>query len=79
MSHLHIVFSTMRSNSLFAKMSKCYFSMARVEYLGHFISGEGVATDLAKVEAVKQWPLPQSLKQLRGFLGLVGYDRRFVF
>lgn len=52
-SHLHIVFSTIRSNSLFAKRSKCYFVVARVEYLGHFISGEGVAIDPAKVEAVK--------------------------
>ena len=53
MSHLHTVFSIMRSNSLFAKRSKCYFPVARVEYLGHFISGEGVAIDPAKVEAVK--------------------------
>jgi len=43
----------MRSNSLFAKRSKCYFVVARVEYLAHFISSEGVATDPAKAEAVK--------------------------
>ena len=52
-SPLHTVFSTMRSNSLFAKRSKCYFVVARVKYLGHFISGKGVATDPTKFEAVK--------------------------
>jgi len=76
--HLQQVLSTMRANSLFAKHSKCYFAIPKVEYLGYFISGKGVATDPAKIEAMLSWPLPQTLKQLRGFLGLVGYYRRFI-
>nr|KYP33317.1 hypothetical protein KK1_045838 [Cajanus cajan] len=58
--------------------SKCYFGVTRVEYLGHFNTGKGVSTNPAKVEAVRNWPLPQTLKQLRGFLGLAGYYRQFV-
>ena len=54
----------MRANALLAKKSKCYFGVTRVKYLGHFITGEGVSIDLAKVEAVRNWPLPQTPKQL---------------
>ncbi|XP_019438847.1 PREDICTED: uncharacterized protein LOC109344538 [Lupinus angustifolius] len=68
----------MEENCLFAKMSKCYFGVEKVEYLGHFLSREGVSTNPAKVTAVKDWPLPSTLKQLRGFLGLAGYYKRFV-
>lgn len=78
LEHLQLVFEVMRSNSLFAKLSKCAFAVDKVEYLGHFISSEGVATDLAKIQAVAEWPKPMNLKQLRGFLGLAGYYRRFV-
>ncbi|WVY89974.1 hypothetical protein V8G54_035488 [Vigna mungo] len=79
LSHLHRVLLTMRQNSLYAKKSKCYFGVERVKYLGHFITKEGVSTDPAKILVVQNWPIPTSLKQLRGFLGLVGYYRRFVW
>lgn len=54
------------------------FAAAKIEYLGHLISAKGVGTDPAKVQAVKDWATPIILKQLRGFLGLTGYYRRFI-
>ncbi|KAD5508745.1 hypothetical protein E3N88_16448 [Mikania micrantha] len=74
---LREVLSIMRQNKLMAKRSKCTFGGSQVEYLGHLIS-QGVSTDAKKIEAVVQWPIPQNLKQLRGFLGLAGYYRRFI-
>lgn len=78
MEHLEKVFQLLRANKLFVKASKCSFGNNKVEYLGHFISAKGVATDPSKVVAVKNWPIPQSVKALRGFLGLTNYYRRFV-
>ncbi|XP_039115279.1 uncharacterized mitochondrial protein AtMg00860-like [Dioscorea cayenensis subsp. rotundata] len=72
------IFSMFRQHQLFAKLSKCTFECSRIAYLGHTISGEGVTIDSEKVQAIQQWPLPTSVRSLRGFLGLTGYYRRFV-
>ncbi|XP_027368238.1 uncharacterized protein K02A2.6-like [Abrus precatorius] len=69
LEHLQLVLLTMRSNSLYARRIKFYFCVEMVEYLGHFISREGVATDPAKVIAVQNWPLHTTLKHPRGFFG----------
>ncbi|KAH0686144.1 hypothetical protein KY284_016697 [Solanum tuberosum] len=64
--------------SLYARLSKCHFSTSSIEYLGHYVLAAGVATDSKKILTVQKWPIPTTLKQIRGFLGLVGYYKRFI-
>jgi RNase H-like domain found in reverse transcriptase/Reverse transcriptase (RNA-dependent DNA polymerase)/Retroviral aspartyl protease/Integrase zinc binding domain len=78
MDHLQQVFQILLKAQLYVKLSKCVFAATQLEYLGHIISHEGVATDPKKVQSMLTWPVPTTLKDLRGFLGLTGYYRRFV-
>ncbi|PUZ55266.1 hypothetical protein GQ55_5G198900 [Panicum hallii var. hallii] len=76
--HVAVVLDILQKHQLFAKPSKCSFAQASIDYLGHIISAQGVATDPSKIAAVKAWPVPTNLKDLRGFLGLTGYYRKFI-
>ena len=68
----------LREHRLYAKFSKCEFWLPEVTYLGHVIFGKGIAVNPEKVKAVLDWTPPETVKQVRSFLGLASYCRRFV-
>ena len=76
--HLRKVLEILATNELYAKRSKSMFACKEVKYLGYVITAKGVHTDLRKVAAMQQWPIPKDIKSLRGFLGFTGYYRKFV-
>jgi len=76
--HLRLVLSVLREKQLYAKLSKCEFWMDEVQFLGHVISAQGIAMDLVKVDAVVKWESSKSAIEIRSFVGLAGYYRRFI-
>ncbi|KAJ3686583.1 hypothetical protein LUZ61_015747 [Rhynchospora tenuis] len=76
--HLQLTLQVLADNNIFAKLSKCVFGVSQIEYLGHIISDQGVATDPNKIATMLQWPVPKTIKALSGFLGLTGYYRKFI-
>lgn len=77
-NHLKAVFEILQQHQLLLKRSKCSFAQEQLEYLGHIISASGVSTDPSKIQAVQDWPPPTHVKQVRQFLGLAGYYRKFI-
>ncbi|KAB2595534.1 S ribonuclease [Pyrus ussuriensis x Pyrus communis] len=76
--HLTLVLKRLREHQLYAKFSKCQFWLDQVAFLGHVISAQGILVDPQKVAAVEKWEQPRNVIEVRSFLGLAGYYRRFV-
>jgi len=76
--HLRIVLQILKEKKLYAKLSKCEFWLEEVKFLGHVISNKGVLVDSTKVEAVLQWEPQNTVTEIRSFLDLAGYYRRFI-
>lgn len=78
LKRLEGVFEKLSAAGLKLKPSKCTFFQSELSYLGHLVSEHGIATDPAKIQAVKDWPVPHTVSDIKSFLGFVGYYRRFI-
>jgi hypothetical protein len=76
--HLRLVLQKLRNNQLYAKFSKCEFWIDKVPFLGHIISNGGISVDPAKVMEIMAWSIPTTGTDIRSFLELAGYYRRFI-
>ncbi|GJZ18490.1 putative reverse transcriptase domain-containing protein [Tanacetum coccineum] len=76
--HLRLVLELLKKEKLYAKFSKCEFWLREVQFLGHVINGNRIHVDPSKIEAVKNWKAPRTLTEVRSFLGLARYYRRFI-
>ncbi|GKB40269.1 putative reverse transcriptase domain-containing protein [Tanacetum coccineum] len=76
--HLKAILELLKKEELYAKFSKCEFWIPKVQFLGHVIDSQGIHVDFAKIESIKDWASPKTPTEIRQFLGLTGYYRRFI-
>ncbi|GJT68981.1 putative reverse transcriptase domain-containing protein [Tanacetum coccineum] len=76
--HLKLILELLKKEELYAKFSKCEFWIPKVQFIGHVIDIQGIHVDPAKIESIKDWASHKSLTEIRQFLGLAGYYRRFI-
>jgi hypothetical protein len=76
--HIQIVLERHRAHQLYAKLSKCEFWLEKIAFLGHILIAEGIEVDPSKVEEVSKWKEPSNVSEVRSFLGMAGYYRRFI-
>jgi hypothetical protein len=73
-----MVLQVLREHQLYSKLSKCSFYQKKIHYLGHIISEDGIAVDLEKIEDIREWSAPKNVIEVRSFMGLARYHRRFI-
>ena len=78
LEHLDLVFRKLREAKLTLKSEKCHFAVDKVLYVGHVITKDGVQVDMSKTDAIRTFPAPKTQKDVRSFLGVCNYYRRFV-
>ena len=77
-NHLQAVFNKLQEANLKLNIEKCFFFLNELKFLGHIIGKDGIKPDDEKIEKVKNFPIPTNIRQIRGFLGLASYYRKFI-